>query len=271
MTDESSIYPYASMRGTFDLSAYLVLGPEDCRGRAITSVVEDALHGGATFIQLRAKHADAKELTAMARDIAGVIEAYDLAESVAFVIDDRADVVWQARRLGIKVDGVHIGQDDLQPRLARELLDDDAIIGLSAETEKLARLINELPEGCIDYIGAGPLHYSTTKPEAAVVEDDGSRHTLDAAQINAICDASALPVVVGGGVKPADIPMLANTEAAGWFVVSAIAGADDPEAATKDLVQAWRSIRGNAKHGYAPRRQRDIAIEHCVQKGSVTR
>ena len=271
MTNESSIYPYASMRDTFDLSAYLVLGPEDCRDRTITSVVDDALHGGATLIQLRAKQADAKELTAMARDIARVIDANGLSDSVAFVIDDRVDVVWQARALGIKVDGVHIGQDDLQPRLARQLLGDDAIIGLSAETEKLARLINELPEGCIDYIGAGPLHYSTTKPEAAVVEDDGSRHTLDAAQIDAICDASALPVVVGGGVKPADIPMLARTKAAGWFVVSAIAGTDDPKEATKSMVEAWRGIRGNAKHGYAPRHRRDIAIENCVQKGSVTR
>ena len=39
-------------------------------------------------------------------------------------------------------------------------------MGLSAETESLVKLINELPSGCIDYIGAGPLHVSTTKPEA---------------------------------------------------------------------------------------------------------
>ena len=261
MTNESFPYPYASMRNTFDLSAYLVLGPEDCKGRPITSVVDDALLGGATFVQLRAKHADAKELTALARDIAQVIEDSNKSDSIAFVIDDRADVVWQARRLGIKVDGVHIGQDDLEPRQARVLLGDDAIIGLSAETEHLVHLINELPVGCIDYIGAGPLHPSTTKPEAAVVEEDGTRHTLDTAQINAICDASTLPVVVGGGVKSADIPMLAQTKAAGWFVVSAIAGADDPEEATKDLVAAWCSIRGNAKHGYAPRHSQGMSTK----------
>ena len=73
------------------------------------------------------------------------------------MIDDRADVVWQARRKGIKVDGVHIGQTDMEPREARALLGDEAIVGLSAETESLVRLINELPDGCIDYIGAGPL------------------------------------------------------------------------------------------------------------------
>ena len=81
-------------------------------------MVDQALHGGATFIQLRAKEADASELTDMARDIAQIIEDNEKSDSVAFVIDDRADVVWQARRKGIKVDGVHIGQTDMEPREA---------------------------------------------------------------------------------------------------------------------------------------------------------
>ena len=122
----SNEYPYASMRDSFDLSAYFVVGPEDCKGRPLTDVVDQALHGGATFIQLRAKEADASELTDMARDIAQIIEDNEKSDSVAFVIDDRADVVWQARRKGIKVDGVHIGQTDMEPREARALLGDEA-------------------------------------------------------------------------------------------------------------------------------------------------
>ena len=132
----SNEYPYASMRDSFDLSAYFVVGPEDCKGRPLTDVVDQALRGGATFIQLRAKEADASELTDMARDIAQIIEDNEKSDSVAFVIDDRADVVWQARRKGIKVDGVHIGQTDMEPREARALLGDEAIVGLSAETVK---------------------------------------------------------------------------------------------------------------------------------------
>lgn len=126
-------------------------------------------------------------------------------------------------------------------------------MGLSAETESLVKLINELPDGCIDYIGAGPLHHSVTKPEASVGGNDGSGRTLDETQINTICSACDFPVVVGGGVKAADIPMLAGTKAAGWFVVSAIAGADDPQAATRELVDAWKAVRGDTKHGYAKR------------------
>ena len=246
-------YPFASMRDCFDMSAYFVVGPQDCKGRPVTDVVDDALRGGATFIQLRAKNADAKDITEMARDIAQVIKNSGKSDSVAFVIDDRVDVVWQARDKGIKVDGVHIGQTDMEPQEARALLGEDAIVGLSAETESLVKLINELPSGCIDYIGAGPLHVSTTKPEASVGGNDGSGHTLDEEQINAICAASEFPVVVGGGVQADDMEMLARSKAAGWFVVSAIAGADDPEAAPRAMVTRWKAVRGDAKHGYAPR------------------
>ena len=100
-------YPFASMRDCFDMSAYFVVGPQDCKGRPVTDVVDDALRGGATFIQLRAKNADAKDITEMARDIAQVIKNSGKSDSVAFVIDDRVDVVWQARDKGIKVDGVY--------------------------------------------------------------------------------------------------------------------------------------------------------------------
>ncbi len=248
----NSTYPFASMRQNFDLSAYFVVGPDDTHGRPVTDVVEEALLGGATFIQLRDKHADAETLTTLAQDIAQIIEDNNRSDSVAFVIDDRVDVVWQCRSKGIKVDGVHIGQTDMEPRQARRMLGDDAIIGLSAQTESLVTLINELPAGCIDYIGAGPLHHSTTKPEAIAVEQDGTRHVIDMPMIDTICEASQYPVVVGGGVTVRDIAPLAETKAAGWFVVSAIAGADDPQAATRAMREAWQSVRGERVHGHVP-------------------
>ena len=195
-------YPYASMRDSFDLSAYFVVGPQDCKGRPITDVIDDALRGGASFIQLRVKDADAKDLTDMARDIAQIIEDNNKSDSA--------------------------------------LLGEDAIVGLSAETESLVKLINELPDGCIDYIGAAPLHVSVTKPEASVGGNDGSGRTLDEEQINTICSASGFPVVVGGGVTADDMEMLAHSKAAGWFVVSTIAGADDPQYGSALESRTWR-------------------------------
>ena len=244
-------FPYPTMRECFDLRAYFVVGPDDTKGRPVTDVVAAALRGGATFVQLRAKHADARELTDMARAIANVIDSAGKADTVAFVIDDRTDVAWQCRQLGIKIDGVHIGQDDMMPEQARAMLGPDAIIGLSAETLQHIATANALPDGVVDYIGAGPLHYTATKPEAAAVEADGTKHALGIAGAQSLCDASRYPVVVGGGVHTDDIPALARTTAAGWFVVSAIAAADDPESATRQLISAWTAIRGEQRHGYA--------------------
>lgn len=244
-------FPYPTMRDHFDLRAYFVVGPDDTKGRPVTDVVAAALRGGATFIQLRAKHADTRDLTAMAEAIAAVIAQAGKADTVAFVIDDRVDAAWQCRELGIKVDGVHIGQDDMAPGQARALLGPDAIIGLSAETLPHIEAANALPSGTIDYIGAGPLHYTATKPDAAAVEADGTKHALGIAGAQLLCEASRYPVVVGGGVHADDVPALARTAADGWFVVSAIAAADDPERATRELVQAWTAVRGAARHGVA--------------------
>lgn len=243
--------PYPTMRDRFDLRAYFVVGPDDTKGRPVADVVATALRGGATFIQLRAKHADARDLTAMAEAIAAVIAQAGKADTVAFVIDDRVDAAWQCRELGIKVDGVHIGQDDMAPGQARALLGPDAVIGLSAETLPHIEAANALPSGTIDYIGAGPLHYTATKPDAAAVEADGTKHALGIAGAQLLCEASRYPVVVGGGVHADDVPALARTAADGWFVVSAIAAADDPERATRELVQAWTAVRGAARHGVA--------------------
>lgn len=244
-------FPYPTMRDRFDLRAYFVVGPDDTKGRPVADVVAAALRGGATFIQLRAKHADARDLTAMAESIAAVIAQAGKADTVAFVIDDRVDAAWQCRELGIKVDGVHIGQDDMMPEQARAMLGPDAIIGLSAETLPHIKTANALPDGTIDYIGAGPLHYTATKPDAAAVEADGTKHALGIAGAQLLCEASRYPVVVGGGVHADDVPALARTAADGWFVVSAIAAADDPERATRELLQAWIAVRGDARHGVA--------------------
>ena len=116
----SNEYPYASMRDSFDLSAYFVVGPEDCKGRPLTDVVDQALHGGATFIQLRAKEADASELTDMARDIAQIIE--DNGSPIPWPCSDRRPLpTWcsRPRRKGHQVDSVHIGPDrHAEPRRA---------------------------------------------------------------------------------------------------------------------------------------------------------
>ncbi|MFT8592259.1 MAG: thiamine phosphate synthase [Bifidobacterium sp.] len=233
---------FQSLRDSLDISAYLVIGPENTKGRDVAAIVGDALLGGITCVQLRAKHSDASQIVALARQIADVISRAGKSDSVAFVIDDRVDVVWQCRCMGIKVDGVHVGQTDMDVRYCRRLLGPNAVIGLSAATDRLVDLVNELPSGIIDYVGAGPVHPSASKPDCGV-DADGQMHVLAVQGIARLAEISRYPVVAGGGVTVADIPALAQTKAAGWFVISAIAGADDPRLAAEKLVRAWDSAR----------------------------
>ncbi|RFT30930.1 hypothetical protein CG403_01315, partial [Gardnerella vaginalis] len=118
----TSNYPYASMRDQFNLNTCFIANPKLCKSRALTDIVDDSLRAGSTFIRLNCADESAKEITSIARDIAQIIEDNDKCDSVTFVIDGRVDVVWQARNQGIKVDGVHLAQSDMEPKETRALL-----------------------------------------------------------------------------------------------------------------------------------------------------
>ena len=96
------------MRNKFDLSAYLVIGPENTNGRPIARVIAEAVCAGFTFVQIRAKGADAREIIDLTSAAADVIAAQEKSDAVTLVVNDRLDVVLAAREQGIKVDGVHV-------------------------------------------------------------------------------------------------------------------------------------------------------------------
>lgn len=265
----TSNYPYASMRNQFNLSACFIADPQACNNRPLTDIVDDALHAGATFIRLHCNNENAKEITTIARDIAQIIEDNNKCDSVTFVIDERVDVVWQARNQSIKVDGVHLAQSDMEPREARALLGEDAVIGLSVETESLVKVINELPDGCIDYICVTAMRNPEEGCESttAAYELEANHTTLDEAKINTICSASDFPVLVGGRTALDDIDTIAHTKAAGWFVSEALYSSETPESTMREFVEHWKAVRGEEKHGYA---KRVIVAENSESKSSET-
>lgn len=265
----TSNYPYASMRNQFNLSACFIADPQACNNRPLTDIVDDALRAGATFIRLHCNNENAKEITTIARDIAQIIEDNNKCDSVTFVIDERVDVVWQARNQSIKVDGVHLAQSDMEPREARALLGEDAVIGLSVETESLVKVINELPDGCIDYICVTAMHNPEEGCESttAAYELEANHTTLDEAKINTICSASDFPVLVGGRTALDDIDTIAHTKAAGWFVSEALYSSETLESTMREFVEHWKAVRGEEKHGYA---KRVIVAENSESKSSET-
>ena len=226
-------------RKALDLSSYLIVGPENTKGRPVPDIVRAALGAGFTCVQVRSKIATAREMLALVHACADVRAELGLAERVALLVDDRLDLVLAARVLGIAVDGVHVGQTDVPPDICRELLGPDAIVGLSAPREELLRCIRAGDLSCVDYLGAGPLRPTASKPDAGLLPA-GTRHLRTMGELRTLAQASSIPIVVGGGVTEADLPAIKETGAAGFFVISAVAGADEPARAAQELVTTWR-------------------------------
>lgn len=229
-----------SMRDTLDISAYLVIGPENTLGRPVGDVVSQALDAGFTIIQVRSKVLDARDLMSCAAEAAHAIAEAGLSDKVPLLIDDRLDVALACRERGIKVDGVHVGQSDIPADICRKYLGPDAIVGLSASQQEVRNSIIHTDLSDVDYLGVGPLHETATKPESGRMAD-GSMVTRTLDELTELVQVSPKPIVVGGGVKAVDIPDLAKTGVAGFFVVSAVAGAQDPYVAAHDLVSLWRA------------------------------
>lgn len=229
-----------SMSDKLDISAYLVLGPENTLGRPVADVVAAALCAGFTCVQVRSKAAGARELIACCRDVAAVIAAAGKSDEVALLVDDRLDVALAARDAGIKVDGVHVGQSDIPVEVCRKYLGEDAIVGLSARAHEMREYIATADMSLVDYLGVGPLHETATKPDCGR-DVDGHIITRDFEELSDLAHIAPRPIVVGGGVKAADLPQLARTGVAGFFVVSAVCGAQDPRAAAEELVSTWQA------------------------------
>ena len=227
-----------SIRENLDISSYLVVGPENTLGRPVKSIVRAAVDAGFTCVQIRSKTASAREMIELTGEAADVIAKAGKSEAVALLVDDRLDVVLAARKLGIKVDGVHVGQSDIPPEICREYLGEDAIVGLSARSNELLDYVASADVSPIDYFGAGPLHDTETKKDLTRGEDGNIiLRTFD--ELKKLAKISPVPVVVGGGVKANDLPALKDTGVGGFCVVSAVAGAENPRAAAEELRNLW--------------------------------
>lgn len=226
-------------RSELDLTAYLVVGPENTLGRPVEDIVRAAVSAGFSCVQVRSKTASARELISLCRTCRGVLEDLSAAHT-ALLVDDRLDVVLAARERGIAVDGIHVGQSDIPVDICRKLLGAESIVGLSAPTTELIRYAKEKDLSAVDYLGAGPLHETSSKPEAGRLAD-GTMVTRTMGELSELSRVSPVPVVVGGGVKTRDLAALKKTGVDGFFVISAVAGAQDPGKAAREMVMTWKN------------------------------
>lgn len=231
-------------RKNFDLSTYFVLGPENTKGRSVASIIRDVLEAGFTFIQIRSKVASARELIELTVETSEIIKNLKLSDKVTLVVNDRLDIVLAARKQGAKVDGIHVGQEDIPVEVCREYLGEDSIIGLSARSHELFQYIQSADVSQIDYFGAGPLRETITKPNCGM-DLHGDIITRSFEEIAELKKLSPIPIVVGGGVKVDDIEELVKTGVDGFFVVSAVSEAENPKEAAIHLVETWNKYKAN--------------------------
>lgn len=188
---------------------------EKCTGnRDLSLLVEQAILGGATCIQLREKNISEDELVEKAVMLKKVCHAHN----VPLIINDSFEA---ALRSG--ADGVHVGLEDAPVKEIRRISGDNFIIGATAKTLEQAKTAQD--EGA-DYIGVGAVFASPTKTNAVRITRE---------QLREICSSVDIPAVAIGGITLDNAEQISGCGQAGIAVVSAIFGADDVRSAAEQL------------------------------------
>ncbi|MBQ4212189.1 MAG: thiamine phosphate synthase, partial [Selenomonas sp.] len=169
------------------LQLYAVTDSRWLNGNSLAEVVEKALAGGVTCVQLREKHLPFDEFLRTAKEIKALCQNFH----VPFIVDDNLDIA-----LACDADGLHIGQNDIPAAKARQLLGPDKILGVSAQTAQQA--VTACRDGA-DYLGVGAVFPTGTKTDAVEVPLD---------MLKTITAAVDIPVVAIGGINADNITQL---------------------------------------------------------------
>ena len=182
--------------------------------RGLPDLVRAAVAGGVDIVQLREKHLPDDELVAVAKALQALCERI----GALLIVNDRPLV---AREAGAA--GVHVGQEDMPVGEVRELVGPDMLIGLSTHAREE---IDAREAHVADYIAVGPVHETPTKPGRPAVGPDLVRYAASHAQ---------RPFFAIGGLDAGNLSQVLDAGARRAVVLRAIAGADDPERAAREL------------------------------------
>ncbi len=177
-----------------------------------------ALEGGVQWIQLRAKNLSESEWIQAAQGVAHLCKDF----GATLIINDSPIVAYEA-----EADGVHLGPHDCSPAEARKILGEYAIIGV---TLNHLNHLDVLKSARVDYAGVGPVHFTPSKTNLAPVHTDES--------LKELINKAAVPCYAIGGVTAQDWPKLRHLGAHGIAVSGAIALAQDPIRASREIISA---------------------------------
>lgn len=193
-------------------------------GKQLEDDVEAAILGGVTIVQLREKDLSSKDFFTTALKIKQVTDHY----RIPLIINDRLDIA-----LAVDAAGLHVGQSDLPPAIARRLLGPGKILGVSVANQEEAV---QAERAGADYLGAGAVFPTGTKQDADYV---------DYHELQRITGAVKIPVVAIGGINEANALRLKGSGIKGIAVVSAVFGKSDPQKAAETMKRIALDIAAN--------------------------
>lgn len=208
------------MKDKIDYSLYLVSNRDNKTEKEFLNTIEEAIMGGVSIIQLREKETPTGEFFKIAIKLKQLCSKYD----IPLIINDRLDIA-----LAIDADGIHVGQSDMPATIARKIIGDEKILGVSAATVDHA--ITAEKDGA-DYIGAGSIFPTKTK-DADCISIDCLKEIIGKVNI---------PVVAIGGLEENNINFLANTNISGISIVSAIMNSNNPKLSSQKLKKKFESL-----------------------------
>jgi len=200
---------------TMKFYLYVITDEAIAGGLSHAEIARRAIAGGADVIQLRDKTCGCRELCQVGRDICTMTKK----TNTLFIVNDRLDVA-----LACDADGVHLGQDDIRPGVARQIAPPGFIIGVSVGTVEQA--VKAEHEGA-DYIAVSPVFSTASKYDA------GPGRGLD--RLKEIRRNVSVPVIAIGGINRDNVPDVIDAGADGVAVISAVVGSPDITKAAREL------------------------------------
>ena len=182
----------------------------------LENVVLQALKAGVKIVQYREKFLQDKEKISQAKCLASLCKKHNS----LFIINDRIDIA-----LAVDADGIHLGQEDIPTKIAREILGTEKIIGRS--THCLEDIKNAEKDGC-DYIGIGPIFPSETKKQLNPIGIDYLRKGLN---------ETLLPAFAIGGINSSNINKINQLNNLRIAVSDAVINSKDPFTTTEELLK----------------------------------
>lgn len=204
-----------------DYSLYLITDKKDKNDEEFLTQIEESLKGGVSVVQVREKELELIPFYERAKAVKRLTDEYN----VPLIINDRLSIC-----IGLGANGAHIGQNDIDGEIARDILGPDRILGISASTVEEA--IKAEKDGA-DYIGCGAVFPTTSKDDAESVPIE---------EFKKIKEVVNIPVLAIGGINEDNVSKLNGTNADGICVISAIMNSKYPKETSEKLLKEFNKL-----------------------------